>query len=357
MNLHFSFKSAKSVEVEREIQQQVEKLQKRLHAFRPDLVHLHGTLDTAPKEGFGVTLNLRLPSGQLTAQDNGGSAAAAVKIAFSDLLSQLSRHKELLRSEHRWRRDKRTMRGTLESIENTVEGVVEGVEEEAVPTMEAGYTAERNSEVRTYINASLVRLERFIARELQLRESNGDLQPGSLSREEVLDEVVVQALSTDDRPEGLSVERWLYRFAIQAIRELSRSDFEDGSALPLEAPAGQQNVTGNDEDFLQFHQPEEKLNRADTMADTGHRDPEQAAASDEQMAQLTDALRGARSEERQAFMLFALEGFTLEEIVQVTDRPAEQVRDSINSVRQQVMTKLPPSNSLKQRLLQHSRVA
>lgn len=356
MNLHFSFKSAKSVEIEREIDQQIEKLQKRLHAFRPELVHLHGTLDTAPKEGFSVTLNLRLPSGQLTAQDNGGSAAAAVKIAFSDLLSQLSRHKELLRSEHKWRRQKRTLRGTMESIENVVEAV-EGVNEEAVPTMEAAAASERSAEVRTYINASLERLERFITRELQLRESTGEMQAGALSRDEVLDEVVVQALSTDDRPEGLSVERWLYRFAIQAIRDLSRQELAEGNALPLEAPARLQNVTGNDEEFLQFHQPGETLNLGDTMADTGHRNPEQAAASDEQIEQLTDALRGARSEERQAFVLFALEGFTLEEIMQVTDRPEEQVRASINNVRNRVMTKLPPSNSLKQRLLQHSRVA
>src|SRR5438270_6634605 len=105
MNLHFSYKTAKSPEIEKEIDQNVNKLGRRLQAFRPELVHLHGTLDSGPPESFNVSLNLRLPSGQFSAHNTATSPAAAVKSSFAELLSQVQKHKELLRSEHKWRRE------------------------------------------------------------------------------------------------------------------------------------------------------------------------------------------------------------------------------------------------------------
>ena len=73
MNLHFSFKSAKTPDLEKEIQQNVRKLERHLHVFRPELIHLHGTVDKGKREGATVALNLRLPTGQLFASDDGAS--------------------------------------------------------------------------------------------------------------------------------------------------------------------------------------------------------------------------------------------------------------------------------------------
>ena len=55
---------------------------------------------------------------------------------------------------------------------------------------------------------------------------------------------------------------------------------------------GTQNVSGSDENFLQFHQPGETLNREDVIADVRASNPEELAASDELIDQLEDALRG-----------------------------------------------------------------
>ena len=84
MNLHFSFKdeSAKTPNVERELQQHVQKLGRYLQAFRPDLVHLHGTINHHNREGFTISLNLRLPTGQLASQENGHAVNGAIKVAF-----------------------------------------------------------------------------------------------------------------------------------------------------------------------------------------------------------------------------------------------------------------------------------
>ena len=51
-----------------------------------------------------MSLNLRLPSGQMAVQKSASSAASAVKAAFDDLLQQIGKHKDLLRNTHKWQR-------------------------------------------------------------------------------------------------------------------------------------------------------------------------------------------------------------------------------------------------------------
>jgi hypothetical protein len=71
MNVHFSYRLHKTPAVEKDIQHQVEKLRKRLQAFRPELIHLKGMVEElSPREGTCVSLNLRLPSGQMAAKEN-----------------------------------------------------------------------------------------------------------------------------------------------------------------------------------------------------------------------------------------------------------------------------------------------
>ena len=80
MNVHFSYKVSKTPDIEKEINHQVEKIQKRLQVFRPELVHLKGMIDeNSAREGMLVSLNLRLPSGQLAAQAKASSPTAAIR--------------------------------------------------------------------------------------------------------------------------------------------------------------------------------------------------------------------------------------------------------------------------------------
>ena len=105
MNVHISYRLHKTPAVEKDIQHQIEKLRKRLQVFRPELIHLKGMVEeTSAREGAIVSLNLRLPSGQMAVQAKASTAAAAVKTAFEDLLQQVNKHKDLLRSTHKWTR-------------------------------------------------------------------------------------------------------------------------------------------------------------------------------------------------------------------------------------------------------------
>src|ERR1700674_4416152 len=103
MNLHISDVRDKTPAVEKDLQHQIEKLQKRLQGFRPELIHLKGMVEEiSAREGTCVSLNLRLPSGQMAVQAKASTAAAALKSAFEDLLQQVNKHKEILRSTLYW---------------------------------------------------------------------------------------------------------------------------------------------------------------------------------------------------------------------------------------------------------------
>jgi len=85
--------------------------------------------------------------------------------------------------------------------------------------------------------------------------------------------------------------------------------------------------------------------------------PESVALSDEFIDQVERALTGIPPEQREAFTLFAIEGFTVEEIAQVSKREVAAVKKSIQAARDLVDHKLPNGNALKKHLLNSSQVA
>jgi len=347
MNVHISYKTAKAPDLEKQFNHQIEKLGRRLQVFRPELVHLKGIIEQSrTREGVVVSLNLRLPSGQLASQEAGPTGIAAVKAAFGDLVSQLTRHKDLLRSQQRRRLLRRSVR----------EQSLPSVPFEETPAAVHPPLASVE-DVKSYINANLSRLDRFVERELRYREANGFLQSNLITREEVVDEAIASALGeVEERPELLSLERWLYRLAIHAVNRLASGNGEAVSAVPLETSARKQNVRGSDEPELQYHQPDEMLLQSDVIADRRMATPEDVAASDELIDIVEGALKGGSREEREAFILYVIEGFTVREISAVSDRQEDQVRTAIEAARRRLQQTLPVSH-WREKLLQHSRTA
>jgi DNA-directed RNA polymerase specialized sigma24 family protein/ribosome-associated translation inhibitor RaiA len=325
MNVHVSYKVHKTPDIEKEVNHQIEKIQKRLQVFRPELVHLKAVIDqNSAREGTLVSLNLRLPSGQLAAQKKANSPTSAVKAAFDELVQQVGRHKEMLRSSHKWRHWRG---GSQESPELGVP-----FEETLAAVMPPTISAD---DIGSYVNANLARLERFVDRELHFRRTDEDLPPSDdgLSTFEVVDEVIARALGDQDRPEKLSLEPWLYRLALDAMNEMTTRLHELDSPVHLEDSRRRQNVEASDEAGLQFHQPDEGWTRESTIPDRRVSTPEQAAYSDEVIALVQAALRGADRTDREAFLLYGIEGFSLGEIAAITGRHLEAVRESVQRAR------------------------
>jgi RNA polymerase sigma factor (sigma-70 family) len=327
MNVHVSYRLPKNPALEKDIQHQIEKLQKRLQVFRPDLVHLKGMVEeVSPREGTAVSLNLRLPSGQMAVQKTAPNSTAAVKAAFEDLLQQLNKHKEILRASHKWQRGRRgnATRPGAQVREVPFEKTLAAV---FPPTISA-------DDIRSYVNVNLSRLNRFVDREIYFREVQGSIPADSVSKEEVVDEAIASAMADgQEKPEKLALEPWLYRQALRALDELSRDDETNGNAVHLEDSARSPNVRGSDEPGLQFHQPDEAITGATVIPDSRVSTPEQILASDELLRLIASALRDLGAGPREAFILHAVEGFSVEEIAAITGLPPDRVLAFVSAAR------------------------
>lgn len=348
MNVHIGYKVRKTPDIEKEMQTQVEKLRKRLQAFRPELIHLKGMIEeNSPREGTVVSLNLRLPSGQMAAERKAPAATAAIKAAFDDLLQQITRHKDLLRSTHkfpRWRRGDQLRPTKQVPFETTLASMQ--------PPMVS------SEDIRTYVNVNLARLERFIERELYFRETAEQIEADSISKEEVVDEAIAAALSDGaDKPERLALEPWLYRLAMHAIDQMSSGSNEHNGNVHLEDSARKRNVRGSDESELQFHQPDEAILGETVIADRRVSTPEQIASSDEMLRLVEIALRGTDRISREAFILYALEGFTHDEIAAITDRKPDDVRASVTLAQEHLRKSAVFATSSKQKPIARSNTA
>jgi RNA polymerase sigma factor (sigma-70 family) len=330
MNVHISYKISKTSDLDKQVKHQLEKLGKYLQVFRPELVHVKGIVEeNSAREGFVVSLNLRLPSGQMAAQEKSPAAATAIKAAFDGLIEQLKQHKQLLRSKHKWvrRRDADRRDAEIASFESTIAVV----RPETVSPVD----------IASYIDVNLPRLERFVERQIAYRESQGELAADQVAPEDVVAEAIATALGDElEKPERIKIEPWLYRLATEAIDRLSVND-DDERDIPLERQHGTQNVLASDEARLQFHQPDDKLLEEDIIADGHAGNPEEMASRQELITLVQVALRDAKRPDREVFILHAVEGFSQEEIAAITNHTLEEVRASIRKARQHLQRALP----------------
>ncbi len=350
MNVHVSYKVPKSPDLDRQINQNIEKLRKRLQVFKPDLVHLHAIVEERPaRAGFNVRLDLRLPSGDIASHEEADRAEGAIKGAFEDLIERLGKHKDRLRAQHQWPRQRRVAQ-TRPVPQVPFEETLAAVQPESVS----------ETDISSYVNANLPRLQRFVERELRYRENNGELRPFQVNSHEVIGEAIASALGNDDRPEKLGLEPWLYRLSLDAIHRLAERTAGGDGEVPLEDSMRWRISTieqGSDESLLQFHQPDESLDGESMIPNRGVATPEQSVASDEMVQLVEMALAGAKPEDREAFLLFGVEGFTVDEISAISMRKSDDVRKSIKSAREHLQKSLPVPNQFKDKLLQQTKIA
>jgi DNA-directed RNA polymerase specialized sigma24 family protein len=281
----------------------------------------------------------------MAARESGATATAAIKAAFEQLVEQLTKHKDMLRSQHKWPRRRRTPRPQAQvPFEQTLAAVQ--------PATISG------EDVSSFINANFGLLKRFIERQIRYRENLGQIQRDQVSPEEVIDEAVANALDNgQEKPELISLEPWLYRLAVRAIDTIAGRNGEQVPEVPLDHAYRQSNLHNADELQMQFHQPDEAVANRDLIPDSRVSTPEATAAGDEMIDMVEYALLGVKPEDREAFLLYAVQGFTSDEIAVIASRPVEQVRVSIATAREHLRTSLVVPDEFKDKLLQHSKIA
>jgi ribosomal subunit interface protein len=106
MNVSISYKHVESQQpVAVEVTRRLDKLNRLLRSYQPDLVQLKGVFSRNSRtEEQSLALTLSLPTGTLRATGDGKNVLAGCKKAFSELELQLKKHQSLLRREHEWKR-------------------------------------------------------------------------------------------------------------------------------------------------------------------------------------------------------------------------------------------------------------
>jgi len=99
MEMHFR------KEVEPDLAHSVEKLEKLLKKYDPDLVHLHTSVETIERTAqFTFALSLALPTGTLHSVSTAADLRSSAKGAFAELEKQVKKHQQLLRKDYEWKR-------------------------------------------------------------------------------------------------------------------------------------------------------------------------------------------------------------------------------------------------------------
>jgi ribosome-associated translation inhibitor RaiA len=98
--------------VEKECGKHIEKLNRLLKRYDPDLVQLHCSLEKTPHRiEYAFSVSLTLPTGSLHATGLGADARGGAKVAFAEIESQVKKHQEKLRKDYVWKRKR--ARGAL----------------------------------------------------------------------------------------------------------------------------------------------------------------------------------------------------------------------------------------------------
>jgi ribosome-associated translation inhibitor RaiA len=83
----------------------IEKLQRLLKRYAPDLVHLHSAMERIERTAqISFSLNLSLPTGTLHAVCTAADARSSAKSAFAELITQVKKHQQKLRKDYEWKR-------------------------------------------------------------------------------------------------------------------------------------------------------------------------------------------------------------------------------------------------------------
>jgi len=193
----------------------------------------------------------------------------------------------------------------------------------------------------------LNRVYESVRHQLAYFESVGDLLPGELTPEDVVDAVLLSAYHEFVKePAKRDIGNWLVERAEEQLRrEVKRLKSERNRMVHIEedipeTPPTQEVSTLGDE-ILEFYQPDEDLKLEDIFPDVDVSTPEEmASAKEEFLLCVNAALAGMPREWRRALRLRHAEGFTEAELAQALQKAEPEIERILEYARQHLRQRL-----------------
>jgi RNA polymerase sigma factor (sigma-70 family) len=143
----------------------------------------------------------------------------------------------------------------------------------AASTAAAPTSAANRQRLMSRMNEHVPELYDYVRHALAAREAAGDLTPGDLTAEDVVDDVILRAYREFARhPEEQQAGDWLRRLAKERIRsEVRRRRWEREHSIHIEEDVPETSPTEEaamlGEEILYFYQPDEDLKVEDVVQD------------------------------------------------------------------------------------------
>lgn len=299
-----------------EINRQTLKLESLTSVFPGATTQLTCSLWRGRDGEHGITLTLTVAGRELTARAEDSSPVIATRRAFEELTGKVSALIEESRMEGFWQRTSRDRSAT------------EKVREKEPPTT--------RSEAAASIDRELGELYNFVRREIAIAQAQVDLHRGDLTVEEIVDEVALMALEDfDARPADLSFRSWLFQLTLDVIKRRKRElEAQRSPVISFEDKNSVGEPARLEDEVYDFFQPDQHVCLKDLIPGGELPTPEEALAEREVQQHINRALAQLPRRWREAFVLYSVEGLTLEEVARVTRQPVDATRRAIELARE-----------------------
>lgn len=288
----------------------------RKHGVEDRLLHAQLTEVKGSTPRWRLDLQMTLPRERIaTACAEAPDPETAVAQAVRRLFREAKRHFDLLIDRKRQRRQKQ------QNARAAIASRLAALPADIAPASQAG------------IAPLLERLRAVARRELAYLRATGDLAPDWPTLEDVVDEASVATREAWD-PTRPAHKVWLalLRNLFKVLNREVAANRLFGQAVSLEAPppedARDQAEAMVEEEFLEFHQPDESLTLADVLPDDTAPLADAPAEDETAAAQafLADVVKDLPVAWRRAWLLRDLEGLSaaaIAEVLETTEARAE----------------------------------
>jgi RNA polymerase sigma factor (sigma-70 family) len=311
----------------------VEELIARLDRHAPnspaDTIFLRLFVDeNAARKLYHATLTCGVPGRTLAAREERHDAEEAVREVFIEIERQLEKHKETLSHSHLYKRPARREELRRQKAE-------------AVPA------EERERELfSTLAERHLKNLYNFVRREIAYCLATGDLPPGEITVEDVVDDTLPQAYREFVKdPTRREIRNWLIGLAAEKVEaEVRRLKAERARGVHIEedipeTPPTEYVSTLGDE-IMDFYQPDEDQRLEDIIPDMKAPTPEQILESRELQRYINRTLASLPRVWRKAFALHYVEGAPVAEIARMIGGAESEVELHLEYAREYLRQRL-----------------
>jgi ribosomal subunit interface protein len=311
----------------------VEELIARLDRHAPnspaDTIFLRLFVDeNAARKLYHVSLTCDVPGRMLAAQEERHDAEEAIREAFVEIERQLEKHKETLSRSYLYKRPARR-------------------EELRRQKAEAFPAEERARELfSTIAERHLKNLYNLARREIAYYLSTGDLPPGEITAEDVVDAALLQAYNDFVKdPARREIRSRLIGLAVEKLEaEVKRSKAERGGVVHIEEDIPEtppaEEVPSLGDEVMDFYQPDEDLELEDIIPDMTAPTPEQILESRELQRYVNRTLATLPRVWRRAFTLHYVGGMSVAEIARMTKRAESEVERYLEHAREYLRQRL-----------------